>query len=195
MRRVSLVLASASPRRRDLLESAGIACVIDPVNVDETQVAGEAPVPYAERVARLKAEAGAARHPGAIVIGADTIVVPAEGGLLGKPRDVEDAARMLKALAGRAHDVITAVALARGGDVTVRVDRTVVWMRPLAPAEIAAYVESGEPMDKAGAYAIQGLASRFITRIDGSYTNVVGLPVALLVEMLGEIGAVPPLFP
>jgi septum formation protein len=190
---VSLVLASASPRRRDLLEAAGILCVVDPVNVDEARAENETAVVYAERVARLKAIAGAERHPGDTVLGADTIVVLPDGEVLGKPSDAADAARMLTALAGRAHEVVTAVAVARAGAVNTRVDRTRVWMRALSSGEIAEYVASGEPMDKAGAYAIQGLASRFITRIEGSYANVVGLPVALVVEMLSHIGAAPPL--
>ena len=183
-----LVLASASPRRRELLAAAGIACLIDPVDVDERRLAGEAPSSYVVRVAEAKARAGAARHPAAIVLGADTaVVVDAE--VLGKPVNTGDATRMLRALANRPHEVLTGVAMVSGGDVRTHVERTLVWMSPLSEAEIASYVASGEPMDKAGAYAIQGLASRFIPRIEGSYTNVVGLPVAAVAGMLAEITA------
>ena len=181
-----LVLASASPRRRQLLAAAGIACLIDPVDVDERRRAGESPDAYVRRVAEDKARAGAVRHPAAAVLAADTAVV-VDADVLGKPADALDAERMLRALAGRAHDVLTGVALVYGGRLTARVERTSVWMSPLSDAEIQSYVASREPMDKAGGYAIQGLASRFIPRIEGSYTNVVGLPVATVAEMLAEI--------
>jgi septum formation protein len=136
----------------------------------------------------LKAEAGAARHPGRIVLAADTVVVLGAE-LLGKPADDEDAARMLARLSGRSHEVLTAVALARQGRIFVELDRTTVWMDAVTPDDINWYVASGEPRDKAGAYAIQGLAARFIPRIEGSWTNVVGLPIATVHKLLKLAGA------
>jgi septum formation protein len=184
---VSLVLASASPRRRELLASAGIAFDVEPVDVDERREPGEAPEAYVERVARLKAGGGARRHPARAVLGADTVVV-VDGEVLGKPASAADAARMLRRLSGRAHAVLTGVALAWQGRITSRVERTDVVMSPISEDDLAWYVASGEPLDKAGAYAIQGLASRFVTRIEGSYSNVVGLPVATVVELLTTWG-------
>ncbi len=182
-----LVLASASPRRRELLASAGLDVDVDPVDVDERQIAGEAPAAYVERVARLKASAGAARHPERVVVGADTAVV-IDGDVLGKPRDAADAGSMLRRLSGRDHDVMTGVAVARAGRVESFVERSRVSMSPLSGSEIEAYVATGEPFDKAGAYAIQGGAGRFITGCDGSYSNVVGLPVEALLVFLGLTG-------
>jgi septum formation protein len=191
-----LVLASASPRRAELLRAAGFAFDIDPVDVDESRQAGEPPAAYVERVARLKAAAGATRHPSRVVVAADTVVVLGNE-LLGKPRDEADARHMLRRLSGRSHEVLTAIAVAsdadrlrtegasgRQGPLT-HLERTTVWFRALSDQEIDWQVRSGEPMDKAGAYAIQGLAARFIPRIDGSYSNVVGLPLAALAELLG----------
>lgn len=178
-----LVLASTSPRRRELLDAAGIEFDVHAVDVDERRDAGEPPEAYAERVARLKASTGARHFPDRPVLGADTIVV-VDGEVLGKPRDAADAFRMLARLSGHSHEVLTGVALAHAGVVHSAVERTRVWFTRLSDADIAAYVASGEPLDKAGAYAIQGLASRFIPRIEGSYSNVVGLPVATVVEML-----------
>jgi septum formation protein len=178
-----LVLASASPRRRELLAAAGLDVDVDLVDVDERPLAGEPPDAYVERVARLKAEAGSARHPGRVVLGADTAVV-VDGEVLGKPRDAADAVAMLRRLAGREHDVMTGVAVASAGRVESFVERTRVTMAPLSPADIEAYVASGEPFDKAGAYAIQGGAARFILGFEGSYTNVVGLPLEKLFEVL-----------
>jgi septum formation protein len=189
-RGVPLILASGSPRRRDLLEAAGIACVVDPVHVDEARLPDEPPRAYAERLAREKALAGAARHPGEVVLGADTIVVVGDT-VLGKPADEAGAREMLGEIGGRAHEVLTAVALVRDGRILARVERTVVWVRPVSAAEIDWWLAAGEHADKAGAYAIQGRASCFIPRIDGSYTNVVGLPVAAVVEMLAEMGVRP----
>jgi septum formation protein len=180
-----LVLASASPRRRELLESAGIAFDVDAADVDESRRDGEPPTLYVERLARLKAESVAQRHPTRAVLGADTAVVVGSD-VLGKPADAADAAAMLRRLSGRAHDVLTGVALAWKGATHARVDRTVVHMSDLSDADIAWYVASGEPMDKAGAYAIQGLASRFITRIEGSYGTVVGLPVACVLQLIAD---------
>ena len=182
---LALVLASASPRRRDLLAAAGIAHVIDPVQVDEGRLTGEAPAAYVARVALLKAEAGAARHAGRLVVGADTTVVLGNE-VFGKPRDAADAERMMTALAGRAHEVLTGLAVVGQGRRLSHVERTTVWIGPMRPSDIAAYVRTGEPLGKAGGYAIQGWASRFVPRIAGSYTNVVGLPVAALVDLLAQ---------
>lgn len=180
---VRLILASQSPRRAELLASAGFAFDVDPADVDETPRDGEPPAAYAERLARDKAAVVAARHPARIVLAADTIVVR-DGRTFGKPADRADAARMLEALAGGDHDVLTAVAIARNGDIASHVETTRVTFAPLTPDEVAWYVASGEADDKAGAYAIQGLAARFIARIEGSYSNVVGLPVAAVHRML-----------
>jgi septum formation protein len=178
-----IILASASPRRRELLLAAGLDCEVDPVAVDEQRHPGEAPADYVARVARLKAETGATRRPDRDVLAADTAVVVGDE-VLGKPADDRDAARMLGLLSGRAHDVLTGVALARHGRIVVEVESTTVWMASLSDEDVAWYVATGEPRDKAGAYAIQGLASRFIPRIAGSYTNIVGLPVARVYRLL-----------
>lgn len=175
----SLVLASASPRRRELLAAAGFTFDVEVADVDERRHPGEPAEAYARRVALAKAEAVSARRPGALVLGADTIVV-VDGDVLGKPVDDADATAMLQRLSGRPHRVLTAVALIGGREPLEAIEETVVWMYALAPRDIAAYVETGEPRDKAGAYGIQGRASRFIPRIEGSYTNVVGLPVAVV---------------
>jgi septum formation protein len=180
---VRLLLASASPRRAELLSTAGIRFDVRPVLLDESIRPGEAPATYVGRLAEEKALAAAVQVPGATVLGADTTVVAA-GEVLGKPLDAADASRMLRKLSGRTHEVLTGVCLlqpGRAGDV--RIARTAVEFAVLTEAEIAWYVESREPMDKAGGYAVQGLASRFVTRIEGSYSNVVGLPVALVYEM------------
>jgi septum formation protein len=180
-----LVLASASPRRRELLAAAGITFEVLPVEVDETPASGETPAAHVQRLAREKAAAGLALRPEAVVLGADTIVVAATQ-ILGKPRDAEDAARMLRLLSGRAHEVLTGVALASARGTAVEMARTQVWFGALSEDEIADYIASGEPRDKAGAYAVQGLASRFVVRIDGSYSNIVGLPVALVYRLLKD---------
>jgi septum formation protein len=182
-----LVLASASPRRRELLAAAGFPVHVDPVDVDEQPRAGERPEDYVERVAAAKAAAGRARHPDDAVIGADTTVV-IDGEMLGKPTDDDDAARMLRRLSGRRHEVLTGVTVLAGNRTSTRAERTQVWFAELTARDIAWYVASGEPRDKAGAYAIQGLAGRFIPRIDGSYSNVVGLPVSAVWKMLREAG-------
>ena len=181
-----LVLASASPRRRALLEAAGMAVDVDPVNVDEARLDGESPAQYVERLAREKAAAGARRHPDALVLGADTTVT-LDGDVLGKPVDAAEAAGMLRRLSGQTHEVLTGIAVAWRGAIASHVERTAVAMAPLSEADIAWYVASGEPLDKAGAYAIQGLASRFIPRIDGSYTNVVGLPVTAVLGLAARL--------
>jgi septum formation protein len=180
------VLASQSPRRAELLRAAGIEFTIRVAEIDETPRAGENPHDYVLRVAEAKADAVPA-HETEIVLAADTSVVLGDE-IMGKPRDTAEAARMLRALSGRRHEVITGICLKRSKEVIRDVAVTAVWFAPLTDAEIAGYVASGEPMDKAGAYGIQGLASRFIDRIDGSYSNVVGLPVALTCRRLFQLG-------
>jgi septum formation protein len=177
-----LVLASQSPRRAEILRQAGIPFTIRSVPVDETPQSGEKPERYVERLAEEKARAVEAA-PGEIVLGADTTVVVG-GEMLGKPVDAADARRMLEALAGRRHEVLTGICLRRGTALIRDCASTQVWFTPMTPREIDDYVASGEPMDKAGGYAIQGLASKFIGRIDGCYFNVVGLPVALVYRHL-----------
>jgi septum formation protein len=184
---VRLVLASASPRRAELLAAAGFAFDVDPVNVDERRHVDEAPLLYADRVARLKAATGALRHPHRVVVGADTIVVVGHD-VLGKPRDSAEARVMLRRLSGQPHEVLTGVAVAANGEIQSHVERTTVWFNEMSETDIRWYIETGEPLGKAGGYAIQGLASRFIPHIDGSYSNVVGLPIAALNEILEGIG-------
>ena len=182
-----LILASASPRRQELLRNVGIECVVHPADIPEVPRAGELPRSFAERMAREKALAVFALRSNDLILGADTVVV-VDGIILGKPRDAADARRMLRMLSGRTHEVITGVCVAGGklGNETTRSEATLVIMGALSDDEIRAYVASGEPMDKAGAYAIQGRASRWISRIEGDYFNVVGLPVALVWKMLKE---------
>jgi septum formation protein len=182
-----LVLASASPRRRELLRNAGFTFEVQPADIPETPQPGESPNDCAERLAQEKALSVAQRRPLDIVLGADTIVV-VDGQQLGKPSDAADATRMLRMIAGRDHRVITGVCLVVGGKQSVASETTRVVVSEIAEEEIADYVASGEPMDKAGAYAIQGIASRWITKIEGDYGNVVGLPVALVFRMLREQG-------
>jgi septum formation protein len=188
-----LVLASASPRRQELLKAAGISFEAQPADVPEVPQPGESPKAFAERVACEKALAVARLRPNDFVLGADTIVV-VDHQILGKPRDASDAASMLRLLSGRTHEVITAACLLDPGRensaLDVRSETTLVTVNALSESEILSYVASGEPMDKAGAYAIQGMASRWIPRIGGDYANVVGLPVSLVFRMLKEHGAV-----
>jgi septum formation protein len=180
-----VILASTSPRRADLLTAAGVSFEIRAVEVDEQPLEGEAPTDYVLRVALDKART--CRAPvGAVVLAADTVVV-VDGRILGKPDDDADAARMLRWLSGRAHEVLTGVVVRRGEREATAVESTVVSFAPLDEADIAWYVASGEPRDKAGAYGVQGLASRFVARIDGSYSNVVGLPVARVCSMLAGL--------
>jgi septum formation protein len=183
----NIILASASPRRAELLRSAAIPFTVDVADIAEDLKAGEKPVEHAARLAREKAEVVANRNPGKIVLGADTIVL-VDDQILGKPRDPADAKRMLGLLSGRAHQVITGVAIvfleSDYRKLETRSEKTEVFFDKLTPADIEAYIATREPMDKAGAYAIQGIASRWITKIEGDYANVVGLPVALVWEML-----------
>lgn len=182
-----LILASASPRRAELLRAAGIDFDVIVADVDESVRPGEASEGYVRRLAEAKARAVIDRAAGRPVLGADTVVV-VDGQILGKPAGDDDATRMLRMLSGRAHQVITGVSMARGGDAVTDVEVTTVEFAPLSQAEIDWYVASGEPADKAGAYAVQGLASRFVRRLDGSYSNVVGLPVALVYRLCTGAG-------
>ena len=206
-----LVLASASPRRQELLRNAGISFTVNPADIDETPLPGESPRECAERLAREKALAVWSMRPQDLVLGADTIVVVDET-ILGKPVDAPDAARMLRLLSDRLHRVITGVCLigpvagemapdaarsqsssqeelrTENRELRTASETTLVTMSALSDDEIRDYVATGEPMDKAGAYAIQGIAARWIPRIEGDYSNVVGLPVALVYTMLRERG-------
>jgi septum formation protein len=187
---VRLILASASPRRAELLRAAGYEFDVFVAGVDESIRDGESPSIYVRRLAAEKSAAAQSVWGSdldrTLFLGADTTVV-VDGEILAKPQDDEDAARMLARLAGRAHDVLTGVSVRRGAFELGRVETTRVLVAPLTEGEIAWYIASGEGRDKAGAYAIQGVASRFIPRIEGSYSNVVGLPVACVRELLTEI--------
>ncbi|MGB9234443.1 MAG: Maf family protein [Terriglobales bacterium] len=180
-----LVLASASPRRQELLRNAGISFVVQPAHIAEDPLPGEEAKDCAERLAREKALVVARLRPDAAVLGADTVVV-IDDQILGKPLDAADAARMLRLLSARTHRVITGVCLVADGRSSMGSETTSVTMSEISGKEIGDYVKTGEPMDKAGAYAIQGIASRWIPRIEGDYSNVVGLPVALVYRMLRE---------
>jgi septum formation protein len=198
-----LILASSSPRRQELLREIGIPFQVHAANINEDQMPGEPPINYALRLAREKAQAVATQYPQSYVLGADTIVV-LNGEVLGKPKDHADAARMLRLLSGHSHEVTTAVSLiapstispntipsekvAQGTLAETRASTTKVFFREIAEPEIQQYVAGGEPMDKAGAYAIQGGASRWTDRIEGEFSNVVGLPLSLVTEMLKATG-------
>ena len=199
-----LVLASASPRRQELLRNAGISFTVQAADVEETPLPGEGARQCAERLAREKALKVWRTRQQDVVLGADTVVV-VDRAILGKPADGEDAVRMLRLLAGRTHEVITGVCLVKSvvsgqssvasnsapQDSVIGSETTLVTMSEISNREIFDYVATGEPMDKAGAYAIQGIASRWIPRIEGDYSNVVGLPVALVYRMLsGFVGAI-----
>ncbi|HKY22605.1 MAG TPA: Maf family protein [Vicinamibacterales bacterium] len=182
-----LILASASPRRAELLRAAGISFDVFPVEIDERFHERERPEQAVARVAEAKARTAAALHPDSVVLGADTTVV-IRGEVLGKPADAPDAARMLRLLSGCTHDVLTGLCVFAQERHLVHVEPTRVRMASLSDAEIAWYVSTGEAADKAGAYAIQGLASRFIEGIEGSYSNVVGLPISRVCELLRQLG-------
>lgn len=187
-----LILASASPRRAEILRNAGIAFEVHPAHIDESRRPGEAPSDYVRRLAlekaRAVADANRAQGREAVILGADTIVV-AGGEIFGKPASVEDARRMLHRLQGTTHEVRTGIALIRSKDgaESVAEEATRVTFASMSASEIDEYVATAEPMDKAGAYAIQGLAGRYITRIEGDYFNVVGLPLAKVWELLRSI--------
>ena len=183
-----IVLASASPRRTQLLSLLGIGHVVDAAHdVDETPLPGEDPVALAGRLARAKALAVAPRHPHTPVLAADTVVV-LDAEILGKPADAAEAEAMLGRLAGRTHDVVTAVALVADGRVDVRADRTHVHFRPMSPALIRDYVATGEPLDKAGSYGLQGFGAVLVDRIEGDCFGVIGLPLRLVVDLLEAAG-------
>ena len=182
-----VVLASASPRRRELLNLIGISHEVRPANIDETIRARETPRRHAERLAREKASAIATRDPDLITIGADTIVV-INRKILGKPVDAAQAAHMLRHLSGRQHTVITAVAVSRGRKLRSAVEDVRVKFRRLRDEEIDAYVATGEPMDKAGAYGIQGFGATIVERIEGDYFAVMGLPLVRLVGLMRDVG-------
>lgn len=185
-----MVLASASPRRRELLEAAGWRVEVRPAEVDESQLPAEPAADYVLRLARAKARAIAPQVAGACVLGADTTVVLGDE-LLAKPAEDAEARAMLRRLSGRVHEVLTGVCLLYGGVEAAAVEGTRVQFAPLSPEEIDAYVASGEPEGKAGAYAIQGRAACFIPRIEGSYSNVVGLPLALVYQLWRQL-KIPP---
>ncbi len=187
MNTATLVLASRSPRRRQLLEMLGISHVVDPVEVDELLRPGEDPEHYAIRLAREKARAGSERHPDIWALGADTVVV-LDGRVLGKPESPTAAENMLLELAGNRHRVVSAVALARGDDVRDACDVTSVWIRQMTREGARAYVQTGEPLDKAGSYGIQGLGAVLVDRIEGDYFSVMGLPLRLVVDLMNAAG-------
>ena len=182
-----VILASSSPRRRELLTLIGIAHTVCPADIDETPLAGEEPRPHAERLAREKARVAAEREPDAVVIAADTIVV-VDGDILGKPRDEAEAAAMLRRLSARRHLVLTAVAVARDGLVVSDVEAVDVTFRALTDADVTRYIATREPMDKAGAYGIQGFGATIVSRIDGDYFAVMGLALGLMVRLMARVG-------
>jgi septum formation protein len=189
---MKFILASASPRRRELLTSIGLAFDVIPSHIPEVRAEGEAPQEYVARLSREKAAAIAEQHPAAWIIAADTTVLLGDE-LLEKPADEADARRMLAAIAGKTHIVYSGVTLLNReeGHRDTRVAESEVRMLPLGTRDIAWYVATGEPLDKAGAYAVQGIGALFIDSIHGSYTNVVGLPLALLFQMLRQAGIDP----
>jgi len=182
-----VIIASASPRRRELLSLVGIPHVVEPADIDESYRDGEEAPQHAERLAREKAATVAARHPDAVVIAADTIVL-IDGLVLGKPSDDADAERMLAMLGGQTHVVLTAVAVAYRGELRSGVESVRVTFRPLTRKRIRAYIATGEPMDKAGSYGIQGYGATLVERIDGDYFAVMGLALARMVDLLAELG-------
>ena len=184
-----VILASQSPRRRELLTLVGIPHRVEPADVDESYLAGERPDAHAERLAREKAMTIARRAPDAVVIGSDTIVV-LDGDVLGKPRDERHAAEMLLRLSGRSHTVITAVAVTWRGVMRAAVETVDVTFKSLDAQTIALYIATREPMDKAGAYGIQGYGATIVERVDGDYFAVMGLPVQRLVALMGQLGLV-----
>ena len=185
MTRPRVILASQSPRRRELLGLIGIPHEVRPSDIDERYLPGEQPRAHALRLAREKAEK--VREPEAVVIGSDTIVV-VDGDVLGKPVDEADAARMLERLSGRSHIVITAVAVAWKGRAIADAEEVGVTFHTMSDAEIRAYIATREPMDKAGAYGIQGFGATIVSRVDGDYFAVMGLPLQLLVRLLAQLG-------
>jgi septum formation protein len=178
-----LILASASPRRSEILASVGWEFTKHAADIDESEREGELPAKYVERLAREKALAVADAYPGGVVVGADTTVV-IEGRMIGKPADLDDARRMLRMLAGAWHEVLTGVAVAEAGSTRSAVQRTRVKFSPMSEAEISFLADRGDPLDKAGAYAVQAQAALFIEGIEGDYWNVVGLPVKMVYDLV-----------
>ncbi len=185
-----LILASASPRRRQLLVALGLPFRVDAVDIDEGQLPGESPLAYVLRLARAKAQAAARKHPHAIILAADTIVVH-RGEVLGKPSSSEEARTMLRRLRGASHHVMTAVAVAHEGDLHTGLELSRVVMRSYSDKEINAYVDSGEPMDKAGAYAIQDPRFRPVARWEGCFASIMGLPLGVAADLLRRVGLEP----
>ncbi len=186
--KLMLILASASPRRRELLTQIAVPHTVVPAHIDETRRPREAPVAYVRRLAVEKARTVLARHPQATVLAADTTVVLG-GEVLNKPTDLVDAERMLRALSGRTHHVHTGIAVASNGSERAHVETTAVTMTAIPEAELLAYLGTGDSLDKAGAYGIQGYAARWIACIEGDFFNVVGLPLAATLRLLREIEA------
>lgn len=188
-----LVLASASPRRRELLARLGLDPEVDPADVDESPAPGESADALADRLARSKASAVAARHPGAVVLAADTVVEAPDGTVLGQPADDGDAVRMLRLLAGAPHRVVTAVTVVRAdGSVSRTTERATVRLAALDDAEVRAYVATGEPFGKAGAYAVQGIGAVLVERVEGDPTTVIGLPLRPTARLLTAAGVTVP---
>lgn len=185
-----LVLASGSPRRHELLTMIGVPHIIDIPEISEHLLPGEKPEEHTVRLAIEKATTVARSHPGRWVLGADTVVV-LDDRILGKPRSPVEAERMLASLAGRRHEVVTAVALVRDAATVHRVSVSTVWIRALDEGLIRRYVATGEPMDKAGAYAVQGKGAILVDRIEGDFFTVMGLPIALVSQMLASVGVGP----
>ncbi len=183
-----LILASGSPRRSEILKSVGWEFIKDVPDIDESEHAGESPEIYVQRLAKTKAQTIAARHTGNIVLGADTTVV-IDKQIIGKPIDLEDAGRMLKMLSGNWHEVLTGVAVVRGDKTQVGLQSTRVKFAAMSESEIDFLVANGDPLDKAGAYAVQAQAALFIEGIEGDYWNVVGLPVSLVYELVNKAEA------
>ena len=186
---VRVVLASGSPRRRELLNMIGVGHEIMPANIDERYLPGEDPPAHAERLAREKAAAVALRAGNSLIIAADTIVV-VDGDVLGKPRDRGEAAAMLRRLAGRSHTVHTAVAVRYGGSEASAVESPSVTFRPLDAEFIEAYIATGEPMDKAGSYGIQGFGATLVSRVEGDYFAVMGLPLHRTMQLVESVGLI-----
>ena len=180
-----LILASASPRRRELLAQAGFTFQVHAADIDETRHPGEAPAAYVQRLALEKAQAVLVLYPDATILGADTTVVLA-GDVLNKPKDRADAERMLRALSGRTHQVHTGIAVVSQAAQRTHIETTDVFVSDIPEAELAGYVATGDSLDKAGAYGIQGYAARWIPRIEGDFFNVMGLPLAATVRLVGE---------
>jgi septum formation protein len=181
-----LVLASGSPRRSEIMDSVGWEFTKDAPDIDESEREGEEPEVYVQRLAREKAEAVAASHPDQIVLAADTTVV-IDGQIIAKPTDLEDARRMLRMLSGNWHEVLTGIAVMKSDNTEVAMQRTRVKFAPMNEKEINFLVEMGDPLDKAGAYAVQAQAALFIEGIEGDYWNVVGLPISLVYEMVRKV--------